>query len=110
MNKERLIADVHAAITKSKGKEYAPTVTEIQEWINMNMDSTETYNRKAIFANLKTYDFTSKEHDYIEICEWYNGDGFDVELNSNPGARFQMTWGQYDALVSLVDKLKGDDN
>jgi hypothetical protein len=34
---EKLIAKAHNAITRTKGKEYAPTATEIQEWLDKNV-------------------------------------------------------------------------
>jgi hypothetical protein len=100
------ILEAHKAITRIKGKEYAPTAAEIQEWLDTNKKSTmEQYSRTAIFDELKNYCYLSKEHDYIEICEWYNGEGFDVEISGKPGAKFQLTWGQLDALNALIKEL-----
>ena len=62
----------------------------------------DQYERKSIFAELKQYDYFAKEHDYMEITEWKNGEGFDVEILSNSHQRFQLTYGQYDALKSLI--------
>lgn len=103
------ILDAHKAITRIKGKEYAPTAAEIQQWLNENNRGIEVYQRKAIFDELKNYCHLSKEHDYIEICEWYNGEGFDVEISGKPGAKFQLTWGQLDALNTLIKKLNKND-
>ena len=68
----------------------------------------EKYTRKAIFDTLKKYDHTAKEHDFIEITEWYNGEGFDVEVQSSLSTRFQLTWGQFKALKKLIKVLDGD--
>jgi hypothetical protein len=38
------------------------------------------YGRKAVFAELKTFCIFAAEHDFIEVCEWKNGEGFDVEI------------------------------
>lgn len=65
----------------------------------------DNYNRNAIFDNLKKYDFLAGEEDYIEVCEWKNGDGFDVDISSKLSTRFQLTWGEYKALKKLVKKL-----
>jgi hypothetical protein len=35
----------------------------------------DTYNRKARFAELKPYDQFSDEDDFMEVCEWHNGEG-----------------------------------
>ena len=45
----------------------------------------------------------SKEHDFAEICEWSNGEGFDVTVNSvSDEQRFSLTYGQWEALQVLV--------
>lgn len=38
MNTEKLIAKAHSLITRIKGKEYAPTSIEIQEWLDKNIN------------------------------------------------------------------------
>ena len=62
----------------------------------------EINQRTAKFTELKPYDHTAKDNDYIEVCEWSNGEGVDVNINSNGEQRFSLTWGQYEALQSLV--------
>jgi len=59
----------------------------------------ESYNRKAKFTTLTPYDHTAKEHDYMEVCEWFNGEGFDVTINEK---HYSFTWGQYECLQALV--------
>ena len=65
----------------------------------------EKYNRKSIFSELKKYDHLSGDGDFIEVTEWKNGDGFDVEIVSKLSTRFQLTWGEYEAMKKLVKKL-----
>lgn len=65
----------------------------------------EKYTRKAVFSYLKKYDHLADEHDYIEITEWKNGEGFDVEIIGKLSTRFQLTWGEFEALKKLVKKL-----
>ena len=58
------------------------------------------YERNSIFSSLQEFDpGFAKEHDYIEITEWYNGEGFDVVINDK---QFQLTYGQFEALQALV--------
>ena len=57
------------------------------------------YERKAIFTELKPYDIFAKEHDFMEVCEWNNGEGFDVTKNEQ---QFSLTWGQWECLQALV--------
>lgn len=59
----------------------------------------EQYERKARMTNLKQYDHLAKEHDYIEVTEWHNGEGFDFTINER---HFQLTWGEFEALTVLV--------
>ena len=57
------------------------------------------YERKARFTELKPYDILAKEHDFMEVCEWHNGEGFDVTINEQ---QFSLTWGQWECLQALV--------
>jgi hypothetical protein len=107
MNIDKLIAEAHSAITRTKGKEYAPTAAEIQLWLEKN--GVQISNRKAIFSELAHYDHLSKPDDYIEVTEWSNGEGFDVEVSGNIDSRFQLTWGQYEAMKALIKTLEGND-
>ena len=36
----------------------------------------------------------------MEVCEWYNGEGFDVSIADKTSVSF--TWGQWEALQALV--------
>ena len=60
----------------------------------------EVYQRKAKFTELRKYDHLAKEHDFIEVCEWHNGEGFDVTLSDNKS--ISLTWGEFEALTALV--------
>jgi len=60
----------------------------------------ETYQRNAKFTLLKKYDHLAKDDDFIEVCEWYNGEGFDVSIGANK--QFQLTWGEFEALTALA--------
>ena len=57
------------------------------------------YERKARFTELKPYDHTAKEHDFMEVCEWHNGEGFDFTHNER---QFSLTWGQWECLQALI--------
>lgn len=59
----------------------------------------EQYNRNAKFTSLKHYDHMAKEHDFIEVCEWHNGEGFDVTISNK---QFSLTWGEFEAMTALV--------
>ena len=57
------------------------------------------YQRKAKMAELTKYCHLAKEHDYIEVCEWSNGEGFDVSINER---YFHLSWGEFEALQACV--------
>jgi len=78
--------------------------------MEMQKSTIQGYNRKAIFAELTEFDYLAKPNDYIEVCEWHNGEGFDVEVSGNvmPDSRFQLTWGQYEAMKALIKELEGN--
>jgi hypothetical protein len=61
----------------------------------------QTYTRKSKFTELKPYDHFAKVGDFMEVTEWYNGEGFDVVIGNEQ--RFSLTHGQFQALVALVN-------
>lgn len=60
----------------------------------------ECYERKARFTELKAYCYHSKDNDFIEVCEWNNGEGFDVTVSEKQ--KMSFTWGEWEALNVLV--------
>lgn len=61
----------------------------------------EVTTRKAKFTNLKPYCHHSKEHDYMEVTDWSNGEGLDVNINDKK--HISLTWGELDALQVLIN-------
>jgi hypothetical protein len=59
----------------------------------------EVYDRKARFTELKKYDHMAEDNDFIEVCEWHNGEGFDVTTSEKS---ISLTWGEFEALTVLV--------
>jgi hypothetical protein len=59
--------------------------------------------RQSRMLELKPYCHHSKPHDFMEVTEWVNGEGFDVYLNAARGAeRVSLTHGEWEALQVLV--------
>ena len=72
--------------------------------------SIETCQRNAAFTSLDTYDLFAKSDSFIEVTEWYNGEGFDVMLSTQSGEqRMSFSWGEYKALRELCKHLFGDE-
>ena len=60
----------------------------------------DTYTRKAKFAELKPHDQFANADDFMEVCEWHNGEGFDVTINNRV---VSFTLGQRECLQVLVN-------
>lgn len=67
------------------------------------MQTGEIYNKKSVMDNLKKYDYLAKDDDYIEVTQWYNGEGWDVNIKDN--VCFTLTIGQLEAINYLVKRL-----
>jgi hypothetical protein len=65
----------------------------------------EIYKRKAIFSNLKDYDFASKENSYIEITEWNNGEGIDINAYNYSDRNISLSYGEFKLIKKLIKKL-----
>jgi hypothetical protein len=66
------------------------------------------YKLDAAFASLQKFDHCAKPDDFIEVSLWHNGEGFNVDLSSNGGQSFRLTWGQFKALKKLIKELDND--
>jgi hypothetical protein len=40
-----------------------------------------------------------EDNDFMEVTEWYNGEGFDVAIGDKHS---RLTWGEFEALQALV--------
>ena len=69
------------------------------------MKEIEKYKRNAVFANLKEHDCTAKEHSYIEIAEWKNGIGIDVNICNYSDKMISIGYSEFDLIKKLVKKL-----
>lgn len=69
-------------------------------------DDFKITKRNTIFSNLTKYCPLSDEHDYIEVTEWSNGEGVDVNIYAKPTEQaFHLTWGQFDLLKKIMKKI-----
>ena len=62
----------------------------------------EKYKLNSINEDLRKFDYLAKEHDYIEVTEWHNGEGWNIDLN---GTTIQLTDGQLKAINYLTQTL-----
>lgn len=61
------------------------------------------YKRKSVFADLGQFCYLQKEHAFIEVAEWNNGDGYDITINERI---IPLTHGEIKAIRYLTKKLK----
>lgn len=59
----------------------------------------KTYIRKSKVDDLKKYCHLTQEHSFIEVTEWWNGEGIDVAFDDKI---IQLSWGQLDAINVLA--------
>lgn len=57
------------------------------------------YKRNATFQELQEYCNFSGKDDYIELTEWHNGEGFDVDISGKKS--FSLSWGEFEAIKVL---------
>lgn len=65
--------------------------------------------RKTIFGMLSKFDYLSQDDDEIEVTEWDNGEGWDVEIMGRYRHRFSISQGTLSALNYLTGKLEERD-
>lgn len=56
-------------------------------------------NRKSIYADLYKYCIFADKKDYIELTEWTNQEGFDIDINGKK--KISLTTGEIEAIYHL---------
>jgi hypothetical protein len=68
------------------------------------MSDIQTSKRRAVFSELKKYCHHSGDNDYMEVTEWSNGEGWDININRKNGdERFILTYGEWELLQVLIN-------
>lgn len=67
-------------------------------------------NRKSVFFELKDFctfsmGVNSKRGDYVEVTEWTNGEGYDIEIDTKTHTHIQLTIGQFEAIKKCIKIL-----
>ena len=72
------------------------------------MSKIEVSKRRAVFSELKDYCMHSGDHDYIEVTEWSNGEGYDICIDRRRvGEKFSLSYGEWELLQVLIN-YKGE--
>ena len=67
------------------------------------MKDVENYNRRAVCCRLVEFDpVFANESDFIEVCEWKNGIGYDVAINDT---HYSLSYGEFKAIEYLIAQL-----
>ena len=71
-----------------------------------NVD-VEVYNRLAACCSLDKFDpGFADETDFVEVCEWKNGEGFDISINDD---HYSFTRGELNAINYLIKQLNKEE-
>lgn len=63
-------------------------------------------NRRTIFSDIGTHCALSKPDDFVEITEWTNGDGVDINISDATGNRtIPMTWGEFKLIKKMMKTI-----
>lgn len=68
----------------------------------------DTYKRESGFSELKKFCGFAKEDDYIELTNWYNGEGIDICVNDRK--KISLTWGEWDCINAIMKILNPDED
>jgi hypothetical protein len=88
------------------------TIKDIRDHIALQreMGEREEKDRGKIFSNQRSSVFMplesgwSKEGDFIEVTEWTNGEGYDVQINEKQ--QFSLHFTEWEALNTLIAYLE----
>lgn len=66
----------------------------------------QKYTRNAAFTELAEFDHFAKPSDFVEICEWYNGEGIDITISArDENKSISLTFGEFDAIKKLMKEF-----
>lgn len=66
-------------------------------------------NRKSIYEDLSKFSIFADEHDFIEVTEWTNGEGVDVNIEDNSGSRkISLLYDEIEAIVTMSNIIKNN--
>ncbi len=63
----------------------------------------EITKRKAVNDSLKKYCIFAEDGDYIEVTEWSNGEGIDIDIAGKK--QISLTHGELEAILYLYKSL-----
>ncbi len=97
------IGDIREYIRKRSKAEAEPEEEDESSWIK-DPSKIEIRQRKSVFVPL--VDAWHKEHDYIEVTEWSNGEGWDIVISDDK--QFSLHFTEFAVLKELIALLEKD--
>jgi len=67
------------------------------------MKEIKIENRKSVTKMLNDCPY-HKEHDFIEVTEWVNGEGWDITISDSQ--RFSLHWTEFEVLKKIIKYLE----
>jgi len=96
------IGDIKYFMDKqNKAKKEALEELENQSWIK-DPSKIERYERKSIFVPMQTA--WHKDHDFIEVTEWNNGEGYDISISEKQLSLHYTEFAVIKELIALLEK------
>ena len=63
--------------------------------------------KKSIYYQLDKFDYLEDKDSYIDITDWTNGEGYDINICSkNQYKHIELTEGEIDAITYLTTTLR----
>jgi hypothetical protein len=97
------IGDIRAHIRKQQEAEVEPEDEDESSWIK-DPSKIEIRQRKSVFVPL--VDAWHKEHDFLEVTEWSNGEGWDITISDDK--QFSLHFTEFAVLKELIALLEKD--
>lgn len=66
--------------------------------------SFDESKRRALSVELKGFCVFAKDHDFIEVTEWSNGEGYDITITGKQ--QFSLSYGELQAITYLTNAPK----
>ena len=95
------IGDIREYIRKRSKAEAEPEEEDESSWIK-DPSKIEFRQRKSAFVPIQ--DAWHKEHDYIEVTEWSNGEGWDIVISDDKYISLHFT--EFAILKELIERME----
>lgn len=66
------------------------------------------YNKRKSALVVLDDAYHDKLIDYVEVCQWYNGEGWDISISD--GNIFSLHYTEFEAIKKLIKKLEDESN